>query len=907
MKTSALKRWSVICYTFVLIFSLSVWNEPQQAEAATSATVQSSSAGITADDPAPFIEPTVVNEHAGQKVLFDNTHGQTAGAADWVINGGFSDFAHGLADDGYYVKELRKTTPIIYDDLKDYNVLVIGEANIPYKASEQAALLKYVQNGGSIFFIADHYNADRNKNRWDASEVFNGYRRGAFDNPAKGMGEKESASAAMQDVESSDWLADNFGVRFRYNAIGDVTANQVVSPDESLGITEGVDTVAMHAGSTLAILDPHHAKGIVYLPQTDQVWSHAVDQGVYDGGGKAEGPFAAISKVGGGKAAFIGDSSPVEDATPKYLREDTGEPKTTYDGFKEQNDAGLLVNMVEWLSEKESYTSFDGKVTLDKPTSLHDFEQPENSTEPEPEPWAAPEPGYKWWDPSTFKPGSYGSDEEAANPVYSFVHQAELPGNEQVFKIRVAADNLAPLAAVDDLKVGLYLPGGEQIGKFSLDGKNWPSNYGYSSPFAMVSGATGHAARELYVKIKADKLGRANLRLKQGSKTLYTESVTVSNVPVEPLPGDGDGVIDLVDIKDARSGHIGDLFKVKGVISTEPGIFGAQGFYLQDDTGGIYVFQRQTGFHAGDKVAVTGKLDEFNGELELSSPVIQKQGTTGVPNGEVVNEINEANQGQIVTLKGVTIQDIQKADNYGSVELTAVKGGYSVLVRIDNRIGLDYDHFPYQNGNILNITGASSQFKGTYQLKPRGENDLEFADGKAPVTTATVTCDNLSGGSCLDHASVTLNAKDDMSGIEKLEFKLNGSEWTTYQSPVTLNASGTLLFGSTDKAGNVEETKTLNVTVTTVDFNVLEQWIDNASLKPKGLKRAFKAHLHLAERHQARAEAYGLNSKKGRKEWSLRNKILHHDLQKVMRLSNRHIDNESRHDLQLIFKHLINQ
>ncbi len=35
----------------------------------------------------------------------------------------------------------------------------------------------------------------------------------------------------------------------------------------------------------------------------------------------------AISKVGKGKAAFIGDSSLVEDSSPKYVREDNGEKK----------------------------------------------------------------------------------------------------------------------------------------------------------------------------------------------------------------------------------------------------------------------------------------------------------------------------------------------------------------------------------------------------------------------------------------------------------------------------------------------------------------------------------------------------------------------------------------------------
>ncbi|MGG1664272.1 Ig domain protein group 2 domain protein [Brevibacillus sp. NRS-1366] len=373
-------------------------------------------------DPAPVLTPGVVNENNSKKILFDNTHGQTAGAADWVIDGAFFDFGHALADEGYYVTELRKSTPITLSDLQDYAVFVIGEANIPYQTSEQQAMLQYVQNGGSIFFIGDHYNADRNKNRWDANEVFNGYRRGAWTDPAQGMGTEERNSAVMQNVASSDWLGNNFGIRFRYNALGDITANNVVPPSEAFGITTGVSTVAMHAGSTLAIVDPNRAKGIVYLPNTNVKWGNAVDQGVYNGGGINEGPYVAISKAGSGKAAFIGDSSPVEDATPKYLREENGAAKKTYDGFKEQDDGTLLVNLVEWLAEPESYTSFDqlSGFTPSPVTQLLPMEDPQTSTEPVPEPWAAPAAGYKWWDSSTFKPGSYGTASTTPNPGQAY-------------------------------------------------------------------------------------------------------------------------------------------------------------------------------------------------------------------------------------------------------------------------------------------------------------------------------------------------------------------------------------------------------------------------------------------------------------------------------------------------------
>lgn len=118
----------------------------------------------------------------------------------------------------------------------------------------------------------------------------------------------------------------------------------------------------------------------------------------------------AIAKKNLGKAAFIGDSSVVEDASPKYKREDTGATKTTYDGFKEQDDATLLLNLVNWLATQENYTSFDSLsgLTEDSPTQLLSMETPAGSTEPQTEPWSTPISGYLWYDPSTFKAGSYG-------------------------------------------------------------------------------------------------------------------------------------------------------------------------------------------------------------------------------------------------------------------------------------------------------------------------------------------------------------------------------------------------------------------------------------------------------------------------------------------------------------------
>lgn len=682
-------------------------------------------------DPAPFIQAKVVNENAGKKVLFDNTHAQTAGAADWVIDGGFSDFGNALANDGYYVKELRKTTPFTYDDLKEYNVFVIAEPNVPFKTTEQAAMKEYVENGGSIFFIGDHYNADRNKNRWDGSEAFNGYRRGAFEDPAKGMSVEERNSEAMKNVTSSDWLSDNFGVRFRYNALGDIDANVIVSADQAFGITEGVSAVAMHAGSTLAITDPEKAKGIVYLPKTNAKWNNAVDQGVYNGGGIEEGPYVAVSKLGAGKAAFIGDSSPVEDASPKYLREETGARKTTYDGFKEADDAALLVNTVNWLATQENYTDLTqvNGLELDSPTALLAFEEPAASTEPQAEPWAAPAAGYKWYDSSTFKPGSYGGPASSANASYSFVKQDTLP-NAEDFQIRVVVENMPANTTVSGYSAGIYLTGGTQVAMIQNESGTWPTSYGYSSTFSVTSDSKGRAIKDLNVRIKPGTSGAANLRLRLNGSNLITNAVTISNVPAEQLPEEEGPIPAAITIAEARAKTAGTTVTVEGIVTTEPGAFGGQSFYLQDETGGLYVFQSTSGFHAGDKVKVTAATALYNSEFELTDIVaIEKTGTADIPAPVEATTVTDNNQGQLIQLKDVTVENMVSATPVGSFEFDAVAAdGTSTHVRVDTRTGVTESSFPYAAGDKINVTGVAAIFKDVYQLKPRNLNDFAAAE-----------------------------------------------------------------------------------------------------------------------------------------------------------------------------------
>ena len=93
------------------------------------------------------------------------------------------------------------------------------------------------------------------------------------------------------------------------------------------------------------------------------------------------------------------------------------------------------------------------------------------------------------------------------------------------------------------------------------------------------------------------------------------------------------------------------------------------------------------------------------------------------------------------------------------------------------------------------------------------------ADQTAPTTTATAApaAPNGLAGWYTSDVNVTLAGNDGTngSGIDKIEYKLDGGAFAAYSAPVAITAPGThtLEFRSTDKAGNVEATKSLTVKV----------------------------------------------------------------------------------------------
>ncbi|MEU9709451.1 family 16 glycoside hydrolase [Streptomyces sp. NPDC047967] len=88
-------------------------------------------------------------------------------------------------------------------------------------------------------------------------------------------------------------------------------------------------------------------------------------------------------------------------------------------------------------------------------------------------------------------------------------------------------------------------------------------------------------------------------------------------------------------------------------------------------------------------------------------------------------------------------------------------------------------------------------------------------DRTAPETSVTVEGDKNSDGAFITSARATVTATDDDSGVDKVEYSLDGGPYLAYTTPVIVDRVGyhTIAHRATDKAGNTSEAGKASFTV----------------------------------------------------------------------------------------------
>jgi hypothetical protein len=189
----------------------------------------------------------------------------------------------------------------------------------------------------------------------------------------------------------------------------------------------------------------------------------------------------------------------------------------------------------------------------------------------------------------------------------------------------------------------------------------------------------------------------------------------------------------VVTIAQARALPLGTIVTVVGSVSTPSGVFNSsffdQGFGIQDDDkAGIFV-SLQTDLHVAPRAQarVTGELKDASGLLviapaKLSDVEIHHGGPAVASRWVDTHTVGEITEGLIVRVVGIISQAVTSDLPYG-YKLQVDDGSGPVQIFINTGTGIDTTKLKF--GQLISVTGFSSQFETHYEIDPRGPKDLE--------------------------------------------------------------------------------------------------------------------------------------------------------------------------------------
>ncbi|NED87470.1 DUF1080 domain-containing protein [Streptomyces sp. SID11233] len=158
-----------------------------------------------------------------------------------------------------------------------------------------------------------------------------------------------------------------------------------------------------------------------------------------------------------------------------------------------------------------------------------------------------------------------------------------------------------------------------------------------------------------------------------------------------------------------------------------------------------------------------------------------------------------------------------------TVTVTASDTGSGVNT-IEYAVGADGDWQPYTGPVMVHELGAQKiRYRATDKAgNAAKEQAVEFTvvepptkDTTPPETSAKVAGDKNSDGAYLTSAKVTVTATDADTGVDKVEYSLDGGPYLAYTATVIVDRVGyhTVAHRATDKAGNTSEAKQTSFTV----------------------------------------------------------------------------------------------
>jgi len=164
--------------------------------------------------------------------------------------------------------------------------------------------------------------------------------------------------------------------------------------------------------------------------------------------------------------------------------------------------------------------------------------------------------------------------------------------------------------------------------------------------------------------------------------------------------------------------------QVTGIVSVIPGVLGKQIFYIQDETGGIQIYQYSSDFPAleeGDEVTVSGIMSTSRGERRIK--VSEQKDISSTENSSSLTaaslslpDISEDSIGTLVSISGIVVSKENSS-------IILEEDGQQVTLRLASATGLTSADFP--TGASIAVTGILTKTNGSFVLLPRYLEDIQ--------------------------------------------------------------------------------------------------------------------------------------------------------------------------------------
>ena len=200
-------------------------------------------------------------------------------------------------------------------------------------------------------------------------------------------------------------------------------------------------------------------------------------------------------------------------------------------------------------------------------------------------------------------------------------------------------------------------------------------------------------------------------------------------------------VDDVISIAKARALPLGTKVKISGVVSTPSGAFESsfydKGFGLQDGSAGIYI-STPTIYNIAKppkRAYVTGVLKDQSGLLVVvptdTAAVQFAIGLMNAAENHVIEpkplktvEVGEANEGSIVQVHGKITQAPTSDAPYG-FKFSVDDGSGEALIFVNVQTGIPMSGLAV--GQVVSVTGFSSQYDTHHEIDPRSPADIGAA------------------------------------------------------------------------------------------------------------------------------------------------------------------------------------